>query len=160
MKNFILFYAFFALLGIFSASAQSKQKLPNFTFDDLNGKPFSYERLQKGIPTVVVFFDPYCDHCAKEADWIRQMENSFKNINLVWVSTEEVAAITKFKNEHFEGSILKKIYFLKDSKYRFDSYFGYSVAPTVYVYNKAGNFVKSFDKETVALDLLKAANSN
>jgi thiol-disulfide isomerase/thioredoxin len=159
MKNFILFYAFIAILGVFSASAQGKaeRKLPQFAFEDLQGKAFGQANIQKNIPTVVVFFDPYCDHCAKEAGWIRQMENSFKNINLVWVSTEEVAAIAKFKETHFKGTILTKLYFLRDAKYRFDGFFGYSVAPTVHVFNKDGKFIQSFDKETLPADILKAS---
>ena len=158
MKNFILLSIFLAFFGLYNASAQ--KKLPQFTFEDLQGKTFGSSNITEGIPTIVIFFDPYCDHCAQEAKWIRQMENSFKNINLVWVSTEAAAAIAKFKEDHFDGSILTKIYFLRDSKFRFDGYFGYSVAPTVHVYNKAGNYVKSFDKETLPADLLQATKAN
>lgn len=157
MKNFILLYAFIAFCGVFSASAQTKDKLPQFVFDDLQGKPFGYANIAKGIPTVVFFFDPYCEHCAKEAKWIRDMEDSFTNINLVWVTTEEVAGINKFKSEHFNGTVLTKLYFLKDSKYRFDGFFPYSVAPTVHVYNKNGKYIKSFDKETLPIEILKAS---
>lgn len=157
MKNFILFSVFIAFLGIFSASAQDKSKeFPQFTFDDLDGKAFTHDKIQKGIPSVVIFFDPYCEHCQQEAKWIQEMENSFKNINLIFVSTEETNAIAKFKKDYFGKSILTKLYFLRDTKYRFDGFFGYSVAPTVRVYNSAGKLTQTFDTETLPAEILKA----
>ncbi|MFN0201822.1 MAG: peroxiredoxin family protein [Bacteroidia bacterium] len=156
MKKLLVLTLFMTFLGFMGAFAQAK-KMPQFSFDDLKGGTFASTSLKAGLPTIVFFFDPFCDHCEQQAKWIAADAAKFKNVNLVWVSTEDVNAISKFKSTHFAKAGLDKLHFLKDSKYRFDGYFGYSEALSMYVFNKAGVQVKALKKETPAAELLKAA---
>lgn len=152
-KSTFLFVLFAFVIGI---QAQAQKKMPAFSFLDMSGSTFTNANLPAGSPTIVFFFDPSCEHCAQQAEWIKESQAAFKNTNLVWVSTEEVEPMKKFKKDHFDGTTLTKVYFLKDSKYRFDSYFGYTEAPGIYVYNKDNVLMKEFKKEVQAIELLKA----
>ncbi len=148
---------FFALLivgliGFSSATAQ--QMLPKFSFTDLSGQAFHYTQLQADMPTLVFFFDPYCDHCQQQATWIKEAKNQLSHIQQIWVSTEEPIAVEDFKNTYL-GSDWNNVHFLVDKKFLFDGYFGYSEIPSIYVYNKDGQRVKAFNKETPAEVLLR-----
>lgn len=146
-------------IGFYSYNiAQNKQgfapNLPNFEFVKPNGQPFSNQNLQKGKATIVFFFDPDCDHCQKQADWIAASPESFKNAQLLWVSTAEPDAINIFHKQRF-AKFPYPVYFVKDKNYKFDSWFGYSVAPTILVYSSTGQLQKSFKNEVAVSELVK-----
>lgn len=150
-KNTVIWLGMFFML----TSGYAQKELPPFSFLDLNGQPFGIEKLEANVPVIVVFFDPYCDHCAQQAKWIGEAKEQFKNIQLIWVSTEAPDAVKEFAKKHFAATEWKKVHFLIDKQYRFDGYFGYSEVPSIYIYNAARQRVKSFNKETPADILLR-----
>jgi|YNPMSStandDraft_2_1061718.scaffolds.fasta_scaffold01045_7 thiol-disulfide isomerase/thioredoxin len=141
-----------------SAYAQNKKDFsptfPQFEFYKPNGELFTNQNLQKGKATIVIFFDPDCDHCQKQASWIAASPESFKNAQLLWVSTAEANAINTFGKTYFP-KFPAPVYFVKDKNYKFDSYFGYSVAPTILVYSSTGQLQKSFKNEVAVAELVK-----
>ncbi len=154
MKKIILFTFFLATFALFNL-AQAQKALPKFSFFDLEGKTFTSANLKTGVPTIVFFYDPYCEHCNLQADWINNSYIRVKGMNLVWVSTEEAGPIQEFKKNHFSTNTWDKLYFLRDSGFKFDNYFGYTEAPGIYLYDKNGVLVKDFRKETPTSDLLR-----
>ncbi|MEM6262804.1 MAG: redoxin domain-containing protein [Bacteroidota bacterium] len=143
------------LLGMASFSLHAQKTLPQFEFFTLDGKSFTHSNLQAGLPTVVMFFDPYCDHCAKQADWIQAKADEFAGIQLVFVTTEpEASATQEFQEKHFGGTSLKHLHFLQDKNFYFDTYFGYSEVPSMYLYDKNGERIKDLHKEVEADKLL------
>jgi len=134
----------------------AQKRMPDFSFQDLSGKAFTQENVKKNMATIVFFFDPYCDHCQQQAEWINDMSRDFKNIQLIWVSTETPESIGEFQKKHLNAkSLALNTHFLVDTEFMFDSYFGYSEAPSMYLYDKSGKRVKSFTKETPAKILLR-----
>lgn len=123
------------------------QTFPKFLLYTLDGKPYTDKDLP---PTsrgrIVFFFDPYCDHCQKQATFLRQDAAKLQGIQLIWVSTETEEALKKFQKEYL--SDLPGVVLLRDKDFRFDSFFGYSVAPTIYVYDRAGK-LKAIHREEV-----------
>lgn len=154
MKQLLVFLAF--LIGAYFATLGQSQ-LPNFAFTDLEGNVFSPDNLEEGIPTFVMFFDPYCDHCEKQATWIKEAEDQFAEINLLFVTTEpETDATVAFKERIFKGTGLQHLHFVIDGDYMFDGYFeGYYEVPSILLFDKNGQKVKTLSKETSATDLLK-----
>jgi thiol-disulfide isomerase/thioredoxin len=142
----------FALLYAQPEKYPPAQTFPKFLLYALDGKPYT----EKDLPTVsrgriVFFFDPYCDHCQKQATILRENPKVLEGIQLIWASTETVAAITEFRDKYLKG--LSNLIVLQDRDYRFDSFFGYSVSPTIYVYDKAGR-LKAVHREEVPLSTL------
>lgn len=121
------------------------QQFPKFLLYSLDGKPFT----DKDLPSaergrIVIFFDPYCDHCQKQATLLSEQASALKGIQLLWVSTETVESLRKFQDTYLKG--LANTFVLRDKDFKFDSFFGYSVAPTLYVYDKAGK-LRAIHKE-------------
>jgi len=128
------------------------QTFPKFLLYTLDDKPFT----EKDLPPaprarIVFFFDPYCDHCQKQATLLAENPKALDGIQLIWVSTETSAALADFREKYLKK--LPNVIVLRDKDFRFDSYFGYSVAPTIYVYDKAGR-LKAVHKEEVGLATL------
>ncbi len=145
--------SFFLYISLFNV-IQAQEKLPEFQFTDLQGNIFSYAQLQADLPTIVFFFDPYCDHCQQQATWIKEAKNKFAEIQQVWVTTESAEPAKEFQ-EKYLGDGWNHAYILLDKQFLFDGYFGYSEIPSIYVYNKDGQRVKAFNKETPAEVLLR-----
>ena len=149
----------FAALALTPAPAAAQSStppklMPAFQFVRTTGQLFTRQNLAPGKATLIVFFDPFCDHCQTQATWIKNEVAKFATAEILWVSTEESAAIAKFQSQYFPGNVAN-IHFLKDKDYKFDEYFGYSEVPTMLVYDSKGNFVMKFTKETSVAELMK-----
>jgi len=155
MKNIL----FIILAGLFSGilgnvDAQT-QSLPSFTFYDYGNKAFATSNLKTGVPVIVIYFDPDCDHCNKQAAMIKENIGKFANIQVMWVAfPASQEAIAAFGRKYYAAQYGKNFFFLRDNDYTFDKSFGYSEAPSLYVYNKSGKLVKSYKKNEVSVDEL------
>lgn len=129
---------------------------PAVDFLGMDGERVTQADLKAKQPIVVFYFDPFCDHCQQEAQWINENPGLWKGITLLWVSWGEVEDIKAFPGKYLPHGPENMI-FTKDDKFEFDNYFGYSNIPTVYVYNSAGERTGSFDKETKPEILVKFA---
>jgi len=128
------------------------QTFPRFLLYTLDDKPFT----EKDLPPaprgrIVLFFDPYCDHCQKQATLLQENPKALEGIQTIWVSTETASAIADFREKYLKK--LPNVIVLRDKDFRFDGYFGYSVAPTIYVYDRAGK-LKAIHREEVPLATL------
>jgi peroxiredoxin len=139
----------------FYAFAQQKTPpttLPNFVFyRATGGQAYTKASLAAGKPTIVVYFDPFCEHCQQEAAWMKAEAAKFANINVLWVSTEEAASIERFSKERLVGPSFT---FLKDKDYKFDEYFGYSEVPSILVYGSNGAYIAKYTREVPIAILL------
>lgn len=147
----------FLTLILFSVTASFAQTIPWFSFKDLSGKTFTRDNLDLSKPVFIMFFDPYCEHCETQAKNIAQSASRFQNIQLVWVTIEsDVKAVNTFRDTHFGRSGLTKLYFLQDTEYKFERYFGYTEdAVNIYLYKPGVAKLKYFGSEQTAAELLK-----
>ncbi len=123
--------------------------LPPFQFYTLDDKPFTDKDRDPNKALIIFYFDPYCEHCQQQTEWITQKPEVFKNTQLLFVSTETKAAIQQFYEKYLKGKGLDVV-MLKDKEYMFDNYFGYTVAPRIFIYDKKGHYVKDFTREVDA----------
>lgn len=155
MKNIFLFIALILSLG---STRMMAQDLPAFAFYDAAGKAVTKSTLKPGLPVIVVYFDPDCDHCNKQASMIKAEISKFTGVQMLWVAFPASAeAITAFGRKYFPLQFGKNFFFARDNDYTFDKSFGYSEAPSLYVYNKSWKLVKSFKKNEVNVSELLAA---
>lgn len=154
MKHSLILFACLVSLAV---SSFAQKTMPAFAFTDLEGNSFTHADLQPDLATIFIFFDPYCDHCEHQAEMIQAAEADFKNVQIVFVTTEpEVAPTEAFMNKMFGNTTLEHVHFLLDTDYMFDAYFdGYYEVPSVLVYDKEKKHKKTLNKETPAADLLK-----
>lgn len=145
-----IFFAFLSLFVLTYATAQVSNnvyKIP-FKFKTLDGKVFTQANLKANTSTIVIFFDPYCEHCATQAEWFAAASTKFKTTQFLFVTTEPtVKASVDFQQKYFGGKGMN-VTFLLDTDFKFDAYFGYSETPSIYVFNKTGLRTQALKKET------------
>ena len=154
MKLSSLILLFFSLS---LASLQAQIYVPSFYFTDLEGEGFTNASLVQDIPTMVMLFDPYCEHCDQQAEWIAGAAEELKHVQFVFVTIEpEVEPIKAFKERHFSKVDLPNLHFLQDLNFKFEDYFGYTDdAVNIYLYKPGKKQPKYFGKEQKAEVLLK-----
>ncbi len=152
MKNTLLIAL---LLGM--TSLQAQVSFPAFSFQDLEGNTFTPAQLDASKSTMIMLFDPFCDHCEQQADWIAAAADQFTDVQFVFVTLEpEIEYIEAFKEKHFGKSGLKHLFFVQDVNVAFETYFGYTDdVVNIYLYKPGKDRPKYFGEETPAADLLK-----
>ncbi|MCB0853697.1 MAG: hypothetical protein KDD63_15840 [Bacteroidetes bacterium] len=158
MKTVFIKILFLSGWVIFPQLGFSQQvSLPAFSFYDLDGNTVTNESLDNARSTLIMLFDPYCDHCDQQAEWIAAAAGDFKEIQLVFVTIEpEIEPIKDFQKRHFGESSLKHVIFLQDKDFVFETYFGYTDdAINIYCYKPGQKLPKYFGKEQEAEKLLK-----
>ena len=150
-------FLFFLLLGVFCQILQAQSPIPTFSFQTLEGEEFTQNQLPADQSVLIMRFDPYCEHCDQQAEWIAAAAASFQDIHLVFVSfLDEIDAIKDFQQRHFGEVELDHLYFLRDPDYQFEEYFGYTDESLVlYLYQPGKKSLKYFGKEQPAEVLLK-----
>lgn len=71
----------------------------------------------------------------------------------------QAGTIDEFANKYFPMALVHKgvrFHFVRDAKYAFDGYFGYSTVPTVLVFGADGKLRKTFIHEVAAQEILNA----
>lgn len=118
---------------------------PSMPITLLDGKRMNAKEI-KG-KTVLVLFQPDCDHCQHEAEDIEEHLASFRDYNLYFVSTATGAEISKFSNDYKLSGIPNIIFGTTTLQSILDN-FGAIQAPSIYIYSQEGKLVNSFNGQT------------
>jgi len=141
------------------ATTIRKQTLPAFQFYNQNLQQFNASQLKVGIPICIFYYNAECDHCQYEATEIKKHIEAFKNIQVIMVSTNAPKETTQFVNQ-YQLKGYRFITWLYDKDYSFYKWFGQSVTPSVYIYNKQHKFVKEYTGEVKIAAVLKYLNDD
>lgn len=97
--------------------------------------------------TVLVLFQPDCDHCQREAVQIRENLSHFDGYQLYFVSDAALPQISQFAKEYeLEG--IRNIHFAQASVNDIIYTVGPVPSPSLFVYSENGRLVKDFKGET------------
>jgi len=96
---------------------------------------------------ILIFFQPDCDHCQREAEQIQQNLGAFKDYQLYFISDAALPQIAAFAQTYkLAGN--PAINFYQTSISDIMRTIGSVQLPSVYVYSNEGKLVKSFIGET------------
>jgi len=122
-----------------------KKSLPIFQFYSQDLKVFYAKELEKNKAVCIFYYNAECEHCQYEATQLSKTISSFKNTQVIMVSTnkpKETALFVKTYGLSNAGFI-----WLYDKEYAFYKWFGKSVTPSVYIYNTGHKLVKEYTGE-------------
>jgi peroxiredoxin len=125
--------------------AQITSDLPAMKVTGLDGKSFSVKSL-KG-KTVIVMYQPDCDHCQREAESIREHMDWFKNYQLYFITTATAVEIKKFAAE-YKLNAYRNVHFGTTTLSDILSTYGPIETPSLYIYNADGHLVQKFNGES------------
>lgn len=123
-----------------------KNDLPKISLTTLDGKKIATENLL-GHAVILILFQPDCDHCQREAEEIKKNIKSFEGYQLYFVSADSAEQVAKFASD-YKLSEESNVSFATTKLQDVLSGFGPIPAPSLYIYNAAGNLVQKFNGET------------
>ena len=149
MKTLVLLsiLVIFSMAAIAQDSAVYKRfpTVPPFSITRLpDSSLFTKKDLKKNKPVIIIIFSPGCDHCQKATEELLNNYKVFKKIQIVMASTVGYEYISKFyienKIQNYPAIIMGRDW---------TNFFGYFYTiknfPAIFVYDKKGNFIKSFE---------------
>lgn len=105
---------------------------------------FTKDDLKKKKPTVMILFSPDCSHCQVATKDLLEHIDLFKKAQIIMVSSLDFSHIKKFYEEYKIASY-PNITMGRDGSYYLGSFYKIHNFPSIYVYNKKGKFVESFE---------------
>jgi hypothetical protein len=130
--------------------------LPEFKFSKLDGTSFSKNQIKGEEKSIIIYFDPTCDHCQGEITAIGKRYNDFKNVSFYLVSGHAKSEVSTFMQTYGKQLKDKKnVTVLLDPKMEFIPKFSPTQYPAIYVYSK-GKLLKYFSGTTNVNDILAA----
>lgn len=118
--------------------AEQTRVLPNLTFQSYDGSPV---HLNVGTqPTVLIYFEPDCDHCQQEATEYRKAAQTLEAMRVLWLSSAARPAVEQFAVAY--GLVPNQVVLLnREVAYK---KFGFSAVPNIMIYRADGSLVRRF----------------
>ena len=130
------------------------KSLPIINFENLEGSKFYTQDLDLNKPSLILYFNPDCEHCQYEARAIRDSLPRFAEVNVLLISDEPIARLQAFAKE-YDLAAQPNIHILYDGERNFKALFGTSLVPSIFIYNRQQQLVKQFKGETKMEAILK-----
>ena len=129
------------------------QTMPVFSIAQTNGKTLNTAQLPKTKPVILIYFSPDCDHCTTLLEAMFKQMDQFKKATILLVTFRPMNEITEFEKKYktsgYKNIIVgmeRPVFFLKNL-YQLQS------TPYTALFNKNGNLVYSYKKETPVNEL-------
>jgi peroxiredoxin len=135
------------------------KKLPAFEFHSVaDNTPVSNKDLKANTPVTFIFFSTQCDYCHYEVREIKKHIEKFRDYQIFMVCSDTQEQIADFVKV-YDLDKYDQIKVLKDPESKFSNYFGASVVPSIYIYNRNSELVKNYRGEVKIEAILDAIES-
>jgi thioredoxin-related protein len=135
-----------------TTNTQTQNDLPKMVIKSLDESNIDVHALKE--KTILILFQPDCDHCEREAKEIRDNLPAFKEYTLYFISAGEIAAVQKF-GETYDLLGQNNVVFALTTVDDVIRNFGGIPAPSVYIYTDQ-RLVKKFNGEVTIGRILQA----
>jgi thiol-disulfide isomerase/thioredoxin len=129
-------------------------KIPSFRMVLSNGSFFSADNLQKNKPLVLIYFAPDCDHCKTLMKDFFKKATDFNKAQVVMITYKDLKEVSQFINEYGVKNYPNITVGTEVPIYYIRYYFNLANTPFTALYNKKGELVFSYRKQTSIEDLL------
>ena len=131
---------------------QERNDLPKMIITSLDESKINVHALKE--KTILILFQPDCDHCQREAKEIRENLDAFKEYTLYFISADQMASVQKF-SEDYGLSGHSNVRFALTTVDDVIRNFGGIPSPSVYIYIDQ-KLVQQFNGEVTIGRILQA----
>lgn len=151
----ILTFTVFIVLYVFYNSHQQitvKEKLKKYTLSEASLNIYTVPDsstfyFSSSSRVLLIFFNTECEHCQYEMKELKKNLASFKNTEVVLMSSENIFQIKKFSEEYgLAGQ--PNVHFTKINADQIYRTLGSLSVPYIFIYGKDRNLLKEFKGET------------
>jgi cytochrome oxidase Cu insertion factor (SCO1/SenC/PrrC family) len=149
MRNLLLV---FLALATLTSSAQTDNEpaykrfptVPPLSLLSPDSTTFSKDNLSKNKPTIIMYFNPLCDHCQHQMeDMIRRMDE-FAGIQIVLATYAPMNELTDFIAK-YNLAKYPNISSGRDTKYMLQPFYKMTGLPYQALYDAKGNLVTTYE---------------
>lgn len=116
-------------------------------FESLAGGKVYLDEFDRQKPTVIVYFNPGCEHCQYEATEISRHAEQFEKANTILITPEPSVDKVKAFAQTYHLNEVDNLAILLDKDRQFVKHFGTAVFPSVFIYSPDQKLVKSYKGE-------------
>ena len=126
---------------------QQMATLPAFAARGLDGT-LTADMTQTAGPLVLVYFEPDCDHCQRQATELRRHAADFDDTPIIWLSRDSLAALRHFvATYHLAQPPAMRVWQIKPAVAKALDFF---TTPEIRIYNAQRQLVGRYQGETSA----------
>jgi thiol-disulfide isomerase/thioredoxin len=119
--------------------------IPQFTvYKAPDSTVFTRDDLQKKKPVVFMIFSPDCEHCQHETEALLANIDKLKNTQILMITYLPYGEMIEFYKK-YKIADYPQIIMARDTKFFFPVFFKVRNLPSLFVYDKKGNFKKNFE---------------
>lgn len=156
---FVLTIFIFSSACLLNTVDAVSQTMPLFKMLLSNKKNFNAVDLPKGKSTILIYFDPDCDHCQKLMNEFFKKINSFKKAQIILVTYKPLNELKDFEKKYntsvysnIKAGIEEPIFYLR-------TYYHLMLLPFTALYDKNGKLIYMYKNETPVDDLIRRLNN-
>jgi thiol-disulfide isomerase/thioredoxin len=136
-------------------AAEVKDSIPSFKILLSNGTYYTRQDIPKGKPVILIYFSPDCEHCQKLLNSFFPRIKEFKNSEIVLVTFKTVDEVKTFEQQYQTYKYPNLVVGTEGNTYYLRYYYKLTNTPFTVLYDKKGNMVYSYRKETPVTDLVQ-----
>ncbi|WP_460560145.1 TlpA family protein disulfide reductase [Ferruginibacter profundus] len=162
MKKYILLFFAVAVSAMSFAQVDTSilylrfPNVPSFKLTNVKDSTyFTKADLKKKKATIIMMFSPDCEHCQMETKELTASIKLFKKAQIVMASPLDYAYLRKFYDE-YKIADFPNITMGRDPSYFLGTFYKVRSFPSIFVYDKKGNFVTSFTGSTPIAEIAAA----
>jgi peroxiredoxin len=121
--------------------------LQHVGFESMAGGKVYLDEFGRQNPTVIVYFNPECEHCQYEATEISRHAEQFEKANTILITPEPSVEKVKAFAQTYHLNEVDNLAILLDTNMQFVKHFGTSAFPSVYIYDPDKKLVKNYRGE-------------
>lgn len=137
-------------------AARQLNSLPDIALRQLDSTQTSSRAWARQRATVIVYFDPDCDHCQHEAAELRSRAADMAQVRLLWVSTASLPALRRFEATYGLQKQIPSLLIGQLPSAAVPGRLGLSVVPSILVYGAEGTLREKLVGQTKVDRILKA----
>lgn len=119
--------------------------IPQFTvYRAPDSTAFTKNDLQKKKPVVFMIFSPDCEHCQHETEALLANIDKLKNTQILMITYLPYEEMIEFYKK-YKIADYPQITMARDTKFFFPVFFKVRNLPSLFIYDKKGNFKKNFE---------------
>ena len=155
MKIFSPWFKIIILSSIFfSNTITHAQRMPVFSILQSNGKALNTSKLPKTNPVILIYFSPDCEHCTTLLNSMFKQMSQFKKATILLVSFRPMDELTEFEKRYKTSGYKNIIVGMEQPVFFLKNLYQLQSTPFTALFNKNGNLVYSYKKETQVDDLV------
>lgn len=123
-------------------------KMPLFRLVKVDSTEYiSSYQIPEGRSSILIYFDPDCEHCQRETKSILQNIGQFKTTNLYWITNGDIEETINF-SKHFHLDTVPNAVISRDCNFSFYGVFLPPTVPFIAVYDKKKKLSRIYNSET------------